>query len=435
MEAAAELGPALADSYEAGAYIARWRDAESAALLGVGNEFWDATRRRRYELGKVERERIGQLYGKTLNLSASQIDRQAECRLSYFLKYGLRAKERKEATVDPAEFGTYVHHVLEHTAREVMELGGFHVVSQEETLEIAHKHAESYAAERFRNLDSERLTYLFRRNGLELDMVVRELWSELSKSEFEPIAFELNFGEDGQMPAVPISGSRMQAQLRGFVDRVDAWCDGFQSFLRVVDYKTGRKDFDYCDVFNGVGLQLLLYMFALRNSGERILGEKPVAAGVQYFPARAPYLPADGRLTAEEAEQLRQAQWKRKGLLLQDAAVLRAMENTESPVRMNYTVKKDGSLSGDLADRDQLKLLERFIMHTLANMVEDIVSGNVDPNPYTRGTSHNACEYCPYSMICHKNTVSGRRNYKAMNAQRFWEEIGEEMNHGSRKID
>ena len=70
--------------------------------------------------------------------------------------------------MDPAEFGTFVHYVLEQTAKEVMSLGGFHQVSREQTLDIAHKYAEEYAAERFGDLDSERLTYLFRRNGLEL---------------------------------------------------------------------------------------------------------------------------------------------------------------------------------------------------------------------------------------------------------------------------
>jgi ATP-dependent helicase/nuclease subunit B len=199
-----------------------------------------------------------------------------------------------------------------------------------------------------------------------------------------------------------------------------------------VDYKTGKKDFDYCDVFNGVGLQLLLYLFALKNSGSDLLGEHPIPAGVQYFPARAPYLPSDGRLTEEEAEQLRIAQWKRKGLLLQDETVLKAMEATDSPARMSYTIKKDGSLSGDLADRDQLKLLEGYILKTLGAMVEDIASGNVDANPYTRGSSHSACDYCPYGSICHKNNVDGRRNYKTMTAERFWEEIGREMEYGSR---
>jgi ATP-dependent helicase/DNAse subunit B len=69
------------------------------------------------------------------------------------------------------------------------------------------------------------------------------------------------------------------------------------------------------------------------------------------------------------------------------------MEDTDSPIRMNYTVKKDGSLSGDLADRDQFQLLERYILRTLGKMVEDIASGNVDPNPYTRGSSHSVRSY------------------------------------------
>ena len=299
-----DLGFAQADAWEAGAYLARWNAENTAKALAVAEDYAQVCVSRDYTLGRVEKKNIRKLYGSTLNLSASQVDRQAECRLSYFLKYGLRAQERKEAAVDPAEFGTFVHFVLENTAKEVMDLGGFHAVSEDQTLDIAHKYAEEYAAERFKDLDSERVTYLFRRNGLELDMVVRELWSELSKSAFEPVAFELNFGPDGDLPAVPISGKRMEARLRGFVDRVDAWKQGSQSFVRVVDYKTGKKDFDYCDVFNGVGLQMLLYMFALRDSSQEDLGSRPIAAGVQYFPARAPYLASDGRLDEEAAELL-----------------------------------------------------------------------------------------------------------------------------------
>jgi ATP-dependent helicase/DNAse subunit B len=65
-------------------------------------------------------------------------------------------------------------------------------------------------------------------------------------------------------------------------------------------------------------------------------------------------------------------------------------------------------------------------MKILGRMAEDIASGNVQPNPYTRGTSHDACAFCPYGAVCHEETVEGRRNYKAMTAQRFWEEIGKE---------
>ena len=425
-----DFGFATADAFEAGAWLAQWNAAEAAQRLHVENTYQETLRRADYALGKIQKKQIQSLYGKTLNLSASQIDRQAECRLSYFLKYGLRAKERKEITVDPAEFGTYVHAVLENTAREIKALGGFHHVSLEQTLEIAHRFSDEYTKERFSQLTSDRMTYLFQRNIQELDMVVRELWQELQDSSFEPAEFELNFGSEDGLDPIAIPNQAMNALLRGFVDRVDTWSNGYTTYYRVVDYKTGKKDFDYCDVFNGVGLQMLLYMFALKHSSGTLLGDNPAAAGVQYFPARAPYMPSDGKLTPEEAEELRRSLWKRRGLLLLDESVLHAMEQTDQPVRMNYTVKKDGTLSGDLADRDQLKLLEQYILRTLGAMVEDIASGNVEANPYTRGSSHSACDYCPYSTVCHKNSVSQRRNYKTMTAQRFWEEVGKEMAHG-----
>ena len=418
---------ALSDPWEAGAWLARWTAEDIARELGASDGYSDTKNKRDYTLGQIDRDRIADLYGTTLNLSASQIDRQAECRMSYFLKYGLRIQERKEATVDPAEFGTYVHAVLENTARRIRELGGFRKVSLEETLELAHRFSDEYAKERFSRLSSERISYLFRRNVQELDMVVRELWEELKDAQFEPKDFEVNFGGGEDLPPIPIPNGKMNALLRGFVDRVDTWTNGGSSYYRVVDYKTGKKDFDYCDVFNGVGLQMLLYMFALKQSGEELLGERPVAAGVQYFPARSPYITTDGMLSDEEAEKERQSQWKRKGILLRDEAVLRAMEPGEAPVRMNYTVRKDGTLSGDLADREQLRQLENYVFRVVGKMVEDIASGNVEANPYTRGTAHDACAFCPYGAICHKTEIRHRRNYKAMSAQRFWDEIEKEL--------
>ena len=422
------LGYALADRFEAGACLAHWNAVEAAKRLDVLHDFETTAEKRDYTLGAMKRKSVQALYGSTLNLSASQIDRQAECRLSYFLKYGLRAKERKEATIDPAEFGTYVHAVLENTGRCIRDMGGFHNVTLEQTMEIAHRFSQEYAAERFSQLDSQRMTYLFRRNVQELDMVVQELWQELKESYFSPVEFEVGFGSGEALPPIAIPNHAMNAVLRGFVDRVDVWDSGASRYFRVVDYKTGRKDFDYCDVFNGVGLQMLLYLFALGENGGDLLGENPVPAGVQYFPARAPYLSAEGKLDDEAAQKERASLWKRRGLLLQDETVLQAMEPVASPCR-SYSIRKDGTISGDLADRDQLKTLKRFVFHVLSGMVEDIASGNVEPNPYTRGTSHNACAFCPYGTICHKTDVEGRRNYKAMSAERFWEEVEKELNH------
>lgn len=258
-------------------------------------------------------------------------------------------------------------------------------------------------------------------------MVVAELWQEMQESEFAPVAFELGFGSDKEMDAIYVKGSTMSARLRGFVDRVDTWERNGQTYYRVVDYKTGKKEFDYCDIYNGLGLQMLLYLFALEENGKSLIGDNPVAAGVQYFPARAPIVAMDSRADASEAEKERLKLWKRKGLLLSDEAVLAAMEPGDKPLRLSYTRKKDGTISGDLADSSQFRLLRAYIFALLGKMVDDIASGCVDPNPYTRGGRHNACTFCPYGAVCHAATVEGRRDYAAITAQKFWEDIEKEM--------
>ena len=219
----------------------------------------------------------------------------------------------------------------------------------------------------------------------------------------------------------------MLAKLRGFVDRVDAWQEDGRNYFRVVDYKTGKKDFDYCDVFNGLSLQMLLYLFALEQDGEALLGKNPIPAGVQYFPARVPILSADGELSDEDARTERQRLWKRSGLILSDDDVLTAMDDSQDAIRLSCRRKKDGTITGDIATRDQFRLLNEYVFQLLGNMVDDISSGDITPNPYTRGNSHNACRFCPYGAVCHVATVENRRNYKTMSSQRFWDEIGKEV--------
>lgn len=424
-------GAVLTSKWEAAAYFAQSDDFQSAQRLLIFNEYRQILSHRDHKIGTIQDENIRGLYGNSLMLSASQIDKQADCRMEYFCKYGLRLKERKSASVDPSEFGTYVHDVLENTAKKVMELGGFRAVTLEEITDIAISFSDAYAAARFSELDSERLAYLFRRNAYELKLVVKELWQEMQQSDFIPIGFEVGFGKDKQMPAVCVSGKKMEAYLGGFVDRVDIWKTPYNQYFRVVDYKTGRKSFDYCDVINGVGLQMLLYLFALEDNGKQLLGETPICAGVQYFPARIELYTAEGMLSDEEVETVRISQMTRKGLILGDEDVLHAMDNSDTYTRLACKRLKNGALTGDLADSEGFRLLKRYVFLLVGRIVDDIASGNVEPNPYTRGSYHNPCTYCPYGMICHKESVEGRRNFKAVKATQFWEEIRKEVGcHG-----
>jgi ATP-dependent helicase/nuclease subunit B len=105
------------------------------------------------------------------------------------------------------------------------------------------------------------------------------------------------------------------------------------------------------------------------------------------------------------------------------------MEPDESMPRLCCKRNKDGELTGDIATKQQLQQLRKYVFSLLGSMVDEIASGNVSPNPYTRGTNHDACAYCPYKAVCNGKIGDGRRNYKTMSAQRFWEEVEKEVNH------
>ncbi len=377
-----------------------------------------------YSLGALDFSTVQSLYGRILQLSASQVDKLALCRFAYFLRYGLRAQPRKDNRIEPTEFGSFVHDVLEHTAREVMEKGGFHQVSLEETQIIAGTHAERYMNRYFSDLEeaSTRTTYLFRRNLAELRQVVKELWEELSRSDFTPAGFEVAFGsQPGALPPVAVENAQMEAVVRGFVDRVDVAAVNGRRYVRVVDYKTGRKDFDYCDVSNGIGLQMLLYLFALKSGGE--------PAGVQYFPARVPVLPAPGPVTEAEAEAMRRKSARRNGLVLAEEPVSRAMDAGEEAQYLPCKRKKDGTLTGDLATAGQFAQLEKYLAKLLRRMVNEIAAGEIAPNPYFRG-EHNACRFCEYSAVCQQEGAENQRSFRAMTAKEFWTQLDKEENHG-----
>lgn len=422
------LGSVLYNAVDAAAFLVSHHAHSDAIDLNLKPEFDSILDKVQYQTGTVSEGNIEKLYGKTLRLSASQIDKYADCRLAYFLKYGLRARERKEATIDPAEFGTYIHDVLEHTAAEVVRRDGFSNVTKDEILDIAAGYSDGYIKHRFGDLDSQRTAYLLRRNFEELAIIVSELWAELRDSEFEPIHFELKFGgHNADVPAIEVHGDRMKAVIQGFVDRVDVWHNAGSAYVRVVDYKTGKKDFDYCDIFNGLGLQMLLYLFALKKAKLPGISEGFLPAGVQYFPARVPLVTAEGLLDDDAAALEREKVFKRKGLIFSNDAVLAAMDPTDDYKRLSIKKRKDGSISGDVADQRQFTLLESYIYRLLGEMVDQIASGDVQANPYTRGSSHNACWYCPYDAICHADECAARRNYEKMSAERFWDEIRKEM--------
>lgn len=414
-------------------YLITQGDLETAALnLAIGRaakeiaELAEAIARgeagarpRETEVLRAESE---QLFGSPVNLTASKLDQLGNCPLNFFLNYGLGAKIREEATFNAAEFGTFIHHILEKTVLTLSQQEHIEALDREKSREMVEEYLRDYAATRL-GLDeqSPRQQYLFQRNGEEAAVVLEEVSRELSSSEFHPEAFELNFGGKDGLPPLLVRGNLGEGRLSGFVDRGDIWKDGDQTYLRIIDYKSGSKKFDYTELYGGVGMQMLLYLFALKNDGIQGHTGQLTPAGVLYVPAKAPFSSGDSDDTAEKNQ-------KRSGVVLGEESVLQAMETGDGYEFL--PVKKTKSGLGEYAlSRQQFDVMEEFVKRRVGDAVDQILSGDFKPEPFYRGQSHDPCKYCNYADVCGLDPQKRKKFYRAkISGKDFWTLIGGEDN-------
>lgn len=377
--------------------------------------------------GRLSRDSVRALYGDKLRLSASRIDKMAACPFSYFLQYGLKAKPRQAAEFAPPEMGTFMHYVLENVAHDISEMGGFAAVSQSQTNELCDKYVEQYIHDRLNDFreKSPRFVYLFRRLISNVRAVVADMAAELARSDFKPLDFELDFGAASEFPPVELGEGDRSLVLTGIADRVDGWLHDGKLYVRVVDYKTGKKKFSLSDVWYGMGLQMLLYLFALQRSGSERYGAEIVPAGVMYVPARDVLVSAKAGMSAEEilAEKLKAH--RRSGLVLANDDVLAAMERGDSPCYIPVKLK-NGVYSGDIASAERLGLLSRHIDRILREMAGELHSGCIAADPYFRTQMENACHFCDYAAACHFGSADDKIRYlKKMKPDEVWEKLEE----------
>ena len=266
-----------------------------------------------------------------------------------------------------------------------------------------------------------------------MTQVVENVLEELSVSSFQPISFELGFGDRGDLPPVELAVDGVTVSVSGFVDRVDGWVHDGRLYLRVVDYKTGRKSFDLTEVWNGLGLQMLLYLFTLEEKGESLYHYAVTPAGVLYLPARAAVAKGSRSMTERERQKQTDAELRRHGLILDDPEVLEAMEaiNEGGPRFLPVKVSsRTGTITGEaLVTAERLGKLKRHTQRILSEIAGELASGVIDADPYWRGPEKNACLYCDYGAACHFEDGRGsdrRRYLPTMDGETFWASVDEE---------
>jgi len=390
----------------------------------------------RWERGRLTRGAVDRLYGQRVPMSASRMDKYKSCHFSYFMRYGLQAEARKPAGFTAPEYGTFVHYVLEHVLQSCPIGEESWGEELQKRLRAAVRAAvDRYTAEELGGLEhqSQRFRYLFRRLLRSVQAVVDNVAQELCASRFRPISFELGFGSRGELPPVELTAEGVTISVSGFVDRVDGWVENGRLHLRVVDYKTGRKSFDLTEVWNGLGLQMLLYLFALEERGEGFYGLPVEGAGVLYLPARDAVVRGSRTMSEEERQKAVDKELVRRGLVLSDGAVLEAMERPGPggyrflPLRVS---KSTGEITGEaLVSAERLGRLEKHTRKVLEEICRELAAGNIAADPFWRGPEKNACRFCDYAAACHFEEGRGgdcRRWLPGVKAQEFWENVERE---------
>lgn len=174
----------------------------------------------------------------------------------------------------------------------------------------------------------------------------------------------------------------------------------------------------------GLGMQMLLYLFALDRSGERLYGMETAPAGVLYVPARDVLLSEEGNLPDEEIERKRRDKLRRSGLVLDDPEVLHAMEAGDSPVRLPVKWKEGVPTGDSLASAERLGLLGRRVEENLRALASQLRSGSITADPCYKGAQDNACLWCDYAEACRftEGEGSDRRRYlPKLSATRVWD--------------
>lgn len=343
------------------------------------------------------------LFGRRMSLSASQIEAYYQCPFQYYCKYGLRARPRATAQLDAMRSGTAIHYVLEHIIRE-RGAGGLASCTPEERRILVEKYLYQYrdAFMGGASAMTARDRYTFSTLVRTVNRLIDRIAEEFGVCSFEPVDFELDIGSTIEPYTLKLDDGG-ELRVMGKVDRVDLCERDGEKMIRIVDYKSGTKEFRLSDVLQGLNIQMVLYLMCIVRNGGKHYGEPIVPAGVLYLSSKGPDKNLRRHATDREIVKQQDDAYRMSGMVLNDERVILAMESDGIGKYIPAGVKSDGSTTGKVMSSEQFRKLSGRIDDLLRQMAAHLYAGEIPAYPaYTR-THDKTCEYCDYRDICRNN--------------------------------
>ena len=342
-----------------------------------------------------------EFFGKNMYMSASRIEKFYKCPFSYFCEYGIKIKPRKEAEVDAALYGTVVHYVMEQFLFENNK-DSIRKMSQNVIKEKSDKIIDKYICDVMGGYENKNPSFIRTISLIKETSynIILRLVSEFAVCEFTPVDFELKIAPDGQISPYEITlPNGGYVKVVGSIDRVDSFTTDDNTFIRVVDYKTGGKEFQLGEVFYGLNMQMLIYLFAIWENGSEYYKGNITPAGVLYFQAKNTKITSDKldrNSEVTDAKSLSAKEHAMDGMILNNLQVFEAMDkNYEGAFLPASYDEKTGSLKGKVISLESLKNLKNLVDTSIKNMAEELQSGYISALPVKDG-----CIWCSYKDVC-----------------------------------
>ncbi len=402
----------------------------------------------------VAKKKLRELYKNDMGklvFSVSRLEKYAECPFSYFVEYGLKAKNRKIYEFTPPDLGSFVHEMLDSFTNKVKEEGVlWSELNNEKCKEIVSNIIDKKLNSESNSIlnSTNKFKYLAQRFKRVISKSVSVIANQIGKGEFEVFKTEFNFGNYNTGEAITLElSSNEKIYLQGRIDRIDTLDLDGETYIRVIDYKTGNSKFELNELYYGLQMQLLVYLDALIKNSKYILDKQAKPGAILYFKIDDPIIKGKKEMTTEEVEEEVLNALKLKGLILKDARVVKAMDKDIEGYSLVIPAafKNDGEFkaNSDVVTEDEFTLLREYVNKKMVELCEEMLSGEIKIQP-TKRANRNHCEYCDFSSICQFDTTIKDNKYKVImkkSASDIWNDIrsnigaSDEENNSSKLIE
>lgn len=375
-------------------------------------------------------ETIALLYGRYLHASVSKLELYARCGFAYFLKYGLRLKEREMYQVDVRNVGVILHSVMEGLFKQVRDTrnNDWENFPEDERMlmvtELVNRAAEESAGDFFE--DNARNAYMLQMIERMAQTSAGMLQKHIRLGSMKPGMLEKTFdsAKDEVGSYLFELPNQIQMSINGKIDRVDVEEEDGTVYIKVIDYKSSTRKLSLEEVLNGEQLQLVTYSAIAYEIEKMIYPDKNIQiAGLLYYSFDDPVIEIESSEIDTDTEQPefsdqekldaeRMEKMKLQGFVNESPAVIQKMDHTcnhSLPVKLdkNGDIKK----SENVVSADQIRTIMELTRENIEELGSQIAEGKIAIEPY-KNKSNTGCDYCEFKNICHFDVKNGGNQYR-----------------------